>query len=315
MLDATSVGSIAYSRLKEAEEGTIHGVYDGAINILLAGGLISVVPEAVERGPLNITVRLPVESPTLSFLGLRAGEKVEVQGSVLKLGSLHRISFGSAETYSPKRRFGLRVLDDDGITANLEDVKETALLSGNMAGLGGLLTLLGRREAGAKAGKLNIFASAALPRIGRLEQAFRSGDKDLLTDAIIELTGLGPGLTPSSDDMIAGLVLLCALYAANSGRTKRASRLIAEVTASEVRGRTTILSEEYLRQAASGRGNEPVMRLCIALLTGDRESVRRETRRVLAIGETSGTDIVLGIVLGTMLCTGRRLGFESEESR
>ena len=44
------------------------------------------------------------------------------------------------------------------------------------------------------------------------------------------------------------------------------------------------------------------MRLCAALLTGGRKSVERETRRVLLIGETSGTDTVLGIVLGTMFC-------------
>ena len=157
-----------------------------------------------------------------------------------------------------------------------------------------------------KAGRLNIFASAALPRVVRLGRAFRSEDKNSLTDAITELIGLGPGLTPSSDDMLAGLVLLCVLYAKNSGRARRASRLIALVTAEEARGRTTVLSEEYLMQAASGRGNEPVMRLCAALLTGERESVERETRRVLAIGETSGTDTVLGIVLGTMLCMGRR---------
>ena len=114
--------------------------------------------------------------------------------------------------------------------------------------------------------------------------------------------------------MLAGLVLLCVLYAKNSGCAQRASRLIAQVIAEEARGRTTILSEEYLRQAASGRGNEPVMRLCTALLTGGRESVERETRRVLAIGESSGTDTVLGIVLGTMLCMGRQSSLAQRES-
>ena len=156
----------------------------------------------------------------------------------------------------------------------------------------------------ATASDLNVFASAALPRMVRLEQAFRSEERERLTDAVLELIGLGPGLTPSSDDMLAGLVLLCVLYAKNYGRAQHATRLLAQTVAAEARGRTTILSEEFLIQAALGRGNEPVVRLCRALLTGGRESAERETKQVLAIGATSGTDTVLGVVLGTIFCMG-----------
>jgi hypothetical protein len=236
------------------------------------------------------------------------GEKVSVRGLTLELGNHHRISFGSAGIYSENRKFALPMLEENEIAANLEVMEGTALLFGNLSGLGELLALVRPRAVKAKAGDLNIFASAAISRIIRLEQAFRSEEENELTHAVSELIGLGPGLTPSSDDMLAGLVLLCTLYAENRGHMQRASQLIAQVTAAEAPGKTTILSEEYLRQAASGRGNEPVMRLCIALLTGRRESVERETRRVLAIGETSGTDTVLGIVLGAMLCMGKRSG-------
>jgi hypothetical protein len=314
ILEASSVGSTAYSRLEGGGEGTVHGAFDGAINVLLNGGLVSLVPEAVEKGPLNITLRLPVGSSKMSSLGVRPGEKVSVRGLTLELGSHHRVLFGSARIYSPIRKFALPMLEEKEIAANLEVMKRTALLFGNLSGLGDLLALVRPRAAKAKAGDLNIFASAAISRIIRLEQAFRSEEKNELTHAVSELIGLGPGLTPSSDDMLAGLVLLCTLYVENSGCAQRASQLTAEVIAAEAPGRTTILSEEYLRQAASGRGNEPVMRLCAALLTGRRESVERETRRVLTIGETSGTDTVLGIVLGTMLCLGKRsLGWREQQ--
>lgn len=132
-------------------------------------------------------------------------------------------------------------------------------------------------------------------------------------DAVGELVGLGPGLTPSSDDMLSGLVLLCVLYARSRGSLLGAGRLISEATAERAQGRTTALSEECLRQAALGRGNEPVMRLCEALLTSKPKIVERETMRVLTIGETSGTDIALGVVLGTMLCTGKPLGLAARE--
>lgn len=313
ILKASSIGRIAYSRLKEEEQGTVHGVFDAAVNILFARGLVSLVPEVVQRGPLNVTLRLPVATPKMSSFGVRAGDKVRVQDLTLKLGDHHLISFDSAGIYSPKQKFTLPMLADNDIEANLEVVRKTALLFGNVAGLGKLLALTPPEAARTTAGNLNIFASSALPRIVRLERAFRSEEKNALTDAVRELIGLGPGLTPSSDDMLAGLVLLCVLYAKNSWCKKRASQLIAQVTAKEARGRTTILSEEYLRQAASGRGNEPVMRLCAALLTGGRELVERETRNVLTIGETSGTDTVLGVVLGTMLCMDKKPNLEKRE--
>jgi hypothetical protein len=308
ILETSSIGHIAYSRLKPGEEGVVHGVFDSAINILFAKGLVSLVPETAQRGPLNITLRLPVGSPKMSSLGIQTGDKVTVQGSVLKLSDRYLVLFGSAMKYSPKHKLTLPMLTDIEIEANLEVITKTALLFGNLAGLGELLALLPLDVDEATTRKLNIFASFALNRIVRLEQAFSSEEREALKDAVRELVGLGPGLTPSSDDMLAGLILLCVLYAKNCECPQHASQLLAQVITEETRGRTTIISEEYLRQAASGRGNEPVVRLCNALLTGERESVELETKRVLATGETSGTDTVLGIVLGTMFCISKQSG-------
>jgi hypothetical protein len=240
----------------------------------------------------------------MSSLGIRNGDKVMVQDSRLEFGNGRRVLLGSARIYSPKSRFTAPLLEEREVAANLEVVRKAALHYGNRAGLGQLLALVRPGVGRATASDLNVFASAALPRMVRLEQAFRSEERERLTDAVLELIGLGPGLTPSSDDMLAGLVLLCVLYAKNYGRAQHATRLLAQTVAAEARGRTTILSEEFLRQAALGRGNEPVVRLCTALLTGGRESAERETKQVLAIGATSGTDTVLGVVLGTIFCMG-----------
>jgi hypothetical protein len=308
VLEASWVGSAARPRLDASGgDGTVHAVFDGAVNMLLPGGLVSLVPEAVERGPLNVTLPPQVGLGKMSALGVKAGDKVRVRGLTLELGDRLRVSFRSAGTYRPSQKFTLPLLEEDEIATNLQVARETALLFGRTAGLGELILLFG--EGGrVTSGKLNIFASAALPRLVQLEQAFCADDETTLKGAVRELIGLGPGLTPSSDDTLAGLLLVSALYAENRGSPRRASRLIAQAACSEARGRTTILSEEYLVQAALGSGNEPVMRLCEALLTGERKSVERETRRVLSTGETSGTDTMLGILLGATLGIGRRSG-------
>lgn len=312
VFEASSIGCEANSRLRGCEgEAVVHGVFDGAINVLLSNGLVSLVPEGQERGPLNVALRLPAGRQRMSWLGIRTGDRVALKDSGLELAGRHLVLFGSAGIYSPRQKFAAPLLGKGQIASNLDAVTKTALVRGNKAGLGGLLALVRPGAAKVKAGDLNIFARAALPRIVRLEQAFCSDEETALTEAVAELVGLGPGLTPSSDDMLAGLVLLCALYAKNHGIARRATLVVARAAAAQPHGRTTVLSEEFLRQAALGRGNERVMRLCAALLTEGASSAERETHRVLAIGETSGTDVVLGIVLGAMFCLGERSGLAS----
>jgi len=313
-IPVASVGFTAYSRLAGSGTGSVVGVYDRAINMVLPRGLVCLVAEEVERGPINMTVRLPAGRPSLSSLGLQIGDKVRVHHLTLELGHGHRASFGSAKIYSPGQRPKLDLLEKDEIAANLQAMRSVVLGRGNMGGLGGLMALLLPGAEGPAAVKLNMFASAALFGMASLEQAFHSEDARLLGEAIRGLIGLGPGLTPSADDMLAGLVLMCMIYSKEAGHLRRASELVARTTVAEAHGRTTIISEEYLGQAALGRGNERALRLCEALLTGGRESVARETKRVLAIGATSGTDTVLGISLGLMFCTGGRSGLARRDS-
>jgi len=306
IIEASSVGRIAYSRLRRQREGIIQGVYRTAINILFDGELVSLVSEEVQRGPLNITLKLPCGLLNLSSFGVKAGDKVRIDDFALKLGERNIVSFGSASVYSPNQRFKDSILANNEIEANVEVMRGTAIHFGKMAGLGELLSAITPEKAGDKVRNLNIFSSFAFPRIVRLEHAFQSEKESALKNAVRELIGFGPGLTPSSDDMLAGLVLVCVLYAKNCERAKCVSKLIAQAILKEVQGRTTLLSEEYLKQASSGRGNEPVMRLCAALLTEGPQAVERATMGALEIGETSGTDIILGIVIGAMLCIGKQ---------
>ena len=311
-LAAHWVGSAAHSRLEESGEGTVTGVFDRAVNIALPRGLVCLVTEGVERGPLNVTMRLPNAIPTMSSFGLRNGDRVRVHNQSLLIGDGLRVSFASARLYQPGRELARRVVEDDKIAANLEAMRKSALLFGSTQGLGELLVLLQTWDE-ARAGTLNIFASAALPRLVRLEEGFLHENEDMMKEAVGDLIGLGPGLTPSSDDLLGGMLLICSFYSEKLGRATRAARFLADATAAAAHGRTTVVSAEYLRQAALGMGNEPVSRLCGALLTRGVRSVERETRRVLAIGGTSGTDIVLGIVLGAMLCNGERTGLTRRE--
>ena len=68
-----------------------------------------------------------------------------------------------------------------------------------------------------------------------------------------------------------------------------------------VSGRTTIISEEFLREASVGKVNEAVASLMENLLTSRQGELENYVRNVLNLGGTSGTDTVFGIILGSHL--------------
>jgi uncharacterized protein DUF2877 len=92
------------------------------------------------------------------------------------------------------------------------------------------------------------------------------------------LAGLGPGLTPSGDDVLAGYVAGLVLL---HGMRKKAARIAEDAAA-----RTTSLSATLLHHAALGEVPEPVH---ILLATGN-------VRPLLSFGHTSGPAWLRGLV-------------------
>ena len=105
-----------------------------------------------------------------------------------------------------------------------------------------------------------------------------------------DLLGLGPGLTPAGDDVVAGL--LVGLH----HRPDLRDPLAAEV-ARLAPTRTTALSAALLRHAAAGRA-VPTLTAVADALTGAGEDGDLETAlaRLLRVGDTSGTALAHGLL-------------------
>ena len=106
--------------------------------------------------------------------------------------------------------------------------------------------------------------------------------------------GLGPGLTPSGDDFLVGLFAVLNIPASPCHGWLGAG---ADVLAGAERS-TQAISLAALPQAARGRVRESIAALIEHLMYGTPERLVTPLQRVLAIGSTSGTDIVAGIRCG-----------------
>ncbi len=115
---------------------------------------------------------------------------------------------------------------------------------------------------------------------------------------IQDLVGLGPGLTPSGDDMAAGYLL--GLTYAVRGRQER-SGLVSHLRNSVfgALNRTGDISRTYLSYAARGEPSSAMFGLASAIRAGASVGTVRESAKVaMSLGHTSGMDAVTGLLLG-----------------
>ena len=126
-----------------------------------------------------------------------------------------------------------------------------------------------------------------------------AGDLAGAVELAESLVGLGPGLTPSGDSMISGLLLaLRLLGGATAGGTRAvwlADWLGAAVTC-YAEQRTTALGAALLHCAARGQAAEEVS----AVLRGfaGQAPVEPAARRLLVAGRASGAELTWGLVAG-----------------
>jgi hypothetical protein len=101
-----------------------------------------------------------------------------------------------------------------------------------------------------------------------------------------ELVGLGPGLTPTGDDIVAG-----ALVAAHATSDPRLARWRAETGDALRTRRTTAVSHGLLRHAMDGYATPELAAFVTAVCAGEPE---RATAALLAVGHTSGAALAAG---------------------
>jgi hypothetical protein len=101
---------------------------------------------------------------------------------------------------------------------------------------------------------------------------------------------LGPGLTPSGDDVIGGALIVLHLLGEDRARDALWAALRPHAKTA-----TGDISFAHLEAAAEGLGHEAMHRIANALMSGD-DNLREKLDAVHAIGHTSGWDALVGIV-------------------
>lgn len=109
--------------------------------------------------------------------------------------------------------------------------------------------------------------------------------------------GKGPGLTPSSDDMLVGMLLAAQMDGALS--SKQCEKFFT--ASGNLFVVTTRVSASYLRYASQGLFGSPLLHFATSLQRGLR--ITQAVEKLLGVGHTSGADTLLGFWLARQLIT------------
>jgi len=146
---------------------------------------------------------------------------------------------------------------------------------------------------------------AARVRIERHRWAFGAEDLASILGEAVELIGLGPGLTPSGDDYLVGL--LAGLDATDH----RARPALATAIAYAAPTRTTAIGSALLAHAVRGSYAERLHDVLTAIGAGDVGAISRSVDRAMAYGATSGADTLAGLFVALEVGIAGRAGTRS----
>lgn len=296
---AVSVGEDARELLGSGGMvGEVHSVFDHTINVLSDGGdLVTVACRTVEDSPINLRVDSPrFDEKTRPQEG---SPVVAREGSVSLGGVLAVNGLGEAPIWRPELSPPQDV-EARGLLESLLTAVDAVKLHGRPEGFKPLVPhicgLMGVEPGASPMWGRNPYAEAALPRIEGLVGLLELGDAWGAAREASGLVGLGPGLTPSGDDFLCGLLGALSIASPLLGDLGSDVEEMNRMVFSSVDGRTNPISRGILKHYAGGRPSGSASVLIQGLLDGHDPCIEGSVRWVCRAGHSSGTDLAVGVL-------------------
>lgn len=155
-----------------------------------------------------------------------------------------------------------------------------------------------------RAGELSSLVAAStgslLPYLREPVDRLRAGlavhEPDEAAAAARALLGLGPGLTPSGDDILAGTLVTLRALEPLAPPLQQVFDAVAATVSAHAPARTPLVSAELLKHAVAGRCI-PQLAALLAALDHRPGRLEQALRGLLAVGHHSGGDLARGVAL------------------
>jgi hypothetical protein len=286
---AIYIGELAQEAVLASWPASVIGVTSGGIFIITERKRVLFLTYSPFRSPSTVNL----EPGLVDLRQNENGAKVLLNKERIILpdsGLLIELNY--AEQWKPLEPETLSPAQRAGISGRLE---HAVMLAGDQKGAEGLAPILrwliakGQPEL---SGDLNPKILAGLTD---LRIAIKETDFDGLLKAVSILAGHGRGLTPATDDCIAGVLLVLNRWGNVFTQKFDLARLNAGILET-VRARTTSLSATIIEAATLGQGDERILRVLDGVMSGDYDETTA-IQNLVRMGHSSGVDTLVGITL------------------
>jgi len=288
------IGKTAHDILSEGFTG--HVIASGSSALYLRGDR----DEIMGVGRLNQPAHTRYLLASLEPLSIPTGTKAWSDGKKLSFEDGKKIELSDATIWQGHGPDSLNVIPVDKVDVGAALQSAMSLHSGQNL-VASLKRIYGHDHeyAETQTSYEETFLDAATESIRTVAGLCKHGSFGMDVEAVRQLVGLGPGLTPSGDDFLGGLLFavwhLNAVYPSIiSSNTESVDGLLGFASS-----QTNQISYAILTDFAVGQGPSPLHDLLDALLTGQPISTVSDCiRQVGAIGHSSGWDILAGFMVG-----------------
>jgi hypothetical protein len=306
-LDAELLGYNAREALSAHKKAPVQGIFDQALYIRAGEeSVLRIIGQKEFASPSSIVVKPPAPDFSFRSLGLTEKSEFTIDGNILTAEEIgFSINLANASELSPQViPKDSRPLSLEEINLNIRVLRDVIYTCPTREGLVPLLEnveLYGPMEVFLKEQRPGM-AERARPHIDRLMWGLMAGDMETIHKSVEPILGLGPGLTPSCDDFLSGLLesinLAGGLLFGDEENTIGFFKKAVDQIAALAREKTTIYSLSLINEAAYGQGPQAAFDVIESVLTKSPDSTAKASKTLIAMGETSGADIAVGILYG-----------------
>lgn len=280
-------------------QGSIHSIFNRVCNLTFKDWpIISLMFNSLPIKPMAISFK-PSKITSFHDLEIDKGHVVLYNdGQILVPQIGFRLNLKGAKVHDSRPAFEFDTGNDYDIRKNIAELRNI-LQKGNPLGL--LPVICCFEESIGEIGDIiseNRNSQFAWPRISNLIKSINQGDMRGISNSASNIAGFGPGLTPSADDMLVG-IMISFIYAANYYNWQNDyEKSINSSILKGAEGKTTQLSYEIMSFAAQGEVTKNIHDLMKCIYSKPGKFLYENAMDVMNYGETSGSDLLTGIYIG-----------------
>lgn len=291
-IDILSAGHVASRMPRGGVRARVEAVFENSFYLSAQGNWLCLAGPSVAMGPVVLRCDVPEETDWRAT-GIHVGMAARIGDTSIHLQPSFVFSFADTSDWTPpaipewtpeslSRGVGFVETWMRGGTNCDEGLGEFILPSSGPSSGAGPKSVVAQRASGSVRSLCDWLAivlasSNKLPKV--------------LSDAIDQLIGLGPGLTPSGDDFLGGAMIGLQVV----GRSDL-SELLFGIVKGKVALRSNAISAAHLAAAAEGAGGEWLHAALNGTLAGDVGLLPTALTNVGRMGHTSGWDALAGVI-------------------